>query len=53
MMDYSVYTVDLQILVKDMRLAAADKDWKLVCDLVDKIVDSAQRMKIYACTHEQ
>jgi len=51
-MDYSTYTVELKILVKYLQLAAADKKWDVVCNLTDKIVDSAQRIKVYACTHE-
>jgi len=48
MKDYSEALIIIQELRKKARDAAAEKNWSLVCDIADTIIDTALRLKVYS-----
>ena len=48
MKDYSEALIIIQELRKKAQDAAAEKNWSLVCDIADTIIDTALRLKVYS-----
>ena len=48
MKDYSEALIIIQELRRQAQDAAAEKNWSLVCDIADTIIDTALRLKIYS-----
>ena len=48
MKDYSEALIIIQELRKKAQDAAAKKNWSLVCDIADTIIDTALRLKVYS-----
>jgi len=46
--DYSDSLLTIQAMRKKARDAAAEKNWSLVCDIADTIIDTALRLKVYS-----